>query len=119
MTSPTTSVEVEEQHRYPMRTQAIVGAVGGASLMIGVALLADSFVRYSVLESGSDGHSCRPCTPSQFAGPRVELGVSIGFLAIGAVLGITAGVLAGADRKWQHDHLKLSALRIDAGGVHF
>ena len=116
---PATSVEVEEQHRYSPKTQAIVGAAGAASVIVSVALIADSFVRYNVIASGSDGHSCRPCTPSQIAGPRVEFGVGLGLLAVGVALGVTAGILAVSDRHWQRDHQKLSAVRLDAGGVHF
>ena len=116
---PATPVEVEEQHRYSPRTQALVGAAGAASVVVSVALLADSFVRYNVIASGSDGHSCRPCTPSQIVGPRVELGVGLGLLALGVTLGVTAGILAISDRHWQHNHQKLSAVHLDAGGVHF
>lgn len=117
---PATSVEVEERHLYPRLKVGGIAAAGGVLLLTGVVLLADSHLRYAVLDAGGDGHSCRPCTASQLVGPRVEFDVGIGVLVIGGALAVASGVLAYRDRKWQRDHVdKLARVTLDIGGVHF
>ena len=114
-------IGVEEPHRYSLLTQALVGAVGGAAALAGVALLADSYVRYDVLAGGGQGDSCRPCTASEMATPRAEFGLSIGLLAAGGILVITAGALVGVDRKYRREHagVRLTRVQLTPAGLRF
>jgi len=114
-------IAVEEPHRFSLITEAAVGVAGGAAALAGVALLADSYVRYNVLDGGGDGASCRPCSASQMATPRAELGLGIGLLALGGVLVITAGGLVAADRKYRHEHAhdRLTSIQITPAGIRF